>query len=273
MWNYEHSSAPRFEQLLSSGPPPGKYWLALFMLIDDTCSVIASPDSPHRITIDNIEKIANSPSDKDLAELTAAEQAIIPGWVKLRALARKTLTSADVTDISASMSDLQTWLSALTESQTQFEQEGLIKALKTLSIGEQDKDKRLFPLQTDVQSLLLLAELLQATVRLCDAATRLAKNKTQKWWQAIPIKEVGALRAVAQDAFKDAVRQPALDWTNRLADKGVEAVAEAARMGKTGDMVVLVLGHSKSTWVRNIAGFLVQGPTEALDGVLKVKLA
>ncbi|EKG14939.1 Tetratricopeptide-like helical [Macrophomina phaseolina MS6] len=207
MWNYEHSSVPRFERIIASGPPPGKYWLAVFLLVDDTCTVIASPESSRRTTLDNIERIANSPSDEDLAELTLAERAIIPGWVKLRDLARKALTGTDVTKLSASISDLHDWLSTLTSIQANNQQDTTVfNAFKALSISEEDRQRILLPLRSDIQSLFLVAEFLQAATRLCDAASRLAKNKTQKWWQAIPTKEIASLRTVVEDVFKDTRR-------------------------------------------------------------------
>lgn len=274
MWNYEHSSVPRFERIIASGPPPGKYWLAVFLLVDDTCTVIASPESSRRTTLDNIERIANSPSDEDLAELTLAERAIIPGWVKLRDLARKALTGTDVTKLSASISDLHDWLSTLTSIQANNQQDTTVfNAFKALSISEEDRQRILLPLRSDIQSLFLVAEFLQAATRLCDAASRLAKNKTQKWWQAIPTKEIASLRTVVEDVFKDTVRRPALDWTNRLAEKGVGDVEDGARRGRTGEMVCEILGESKSTWIRSVSGSLVQGATDALDAVLKIKLA
>lgn len=265
MWNYEHSGTPRFEHSLSSGPTPGSYWLALFLLIDDTCTVISSPDS-HRITIDNIEKIANNPTEQDLAELTAAEKAVILGWVKLRALASKALFGTDIAAISPDISDLQTWLSALAEP-------SLADALKALSVKDDGSKKKTIPLQSDIQSLFLLAELLQACARLCDAASRLHKNKAQKWWQQVPVKELAALRGVAQDVFAKAVRQPALDWTNALSERGVQELAEGAKKGKTGEKVLEVLGEGAERRVQDVAGLLVQGATDGLDGVLKVKLA
>ncbi|EOD48013.1 putative cytoskeleton organisation protein [Neofusicoccum parvum UCRNP2] len=265
MWNYEHSGTPRFEHSLSSGPTPGSYWLALFLLIDDTCTVISSPDS-HRITIDNIEKIANNPTEQDLAELTAAEKAVIPGWVKLRALASKALFGTDIAAISPDISDLQTWLSALAEP-------SLTDALKALSVKDDGSKKKTIPLQSDIQSLFLLAELLQACARLCDAASRLHKNKAQKWWQQVPVKELAALRGVAQDVFAKAVRQPALDWTNALSERGVQELAEGAKKGKTGEKVLEVLGEGAERRVQDVAGLLVQGATDGLDGVLKVKLS
>ncbi|KKY16730.1 putative cytoskeleton organization protein [Diplodia seriata] len=281
MWNYEHSATPRFEHLLSSGPVPGRYWLALHLLIDDTCTVISSsasssgPDNSHahRINIanKNVEKIANSPSDSDLTELTPVEKALIPGWVKLRALASKALTGTDVGETSAAIFDLQNWLSGFIQKDSAEED-----ALESLSL-QSSKTRHPLPLQRDIQALLLVAEFLQASARLCDAATRLAKNKAPKWWQAIPLKELAVLKTVVTETFAKAVRQPALDWTNRLSDDGVERLAEGMRRGRTGEAVVTrVLATEtgeKKRWVADVAGFLVQGAMDALDGVLKVKLA
>lgn len=271
MWNYEHSATRRFEHSISSGPTPGKYWLALFLLIDDTCTVISSPDS-RRTTAANIEKLANNPSEQDLVQLTPAERAIIPGWVQLRALTSKALATTPTNDalatIAPDVAGLATWLSALAKPDS----DSLEEALLALSVSSSNSNKPLLPLQHDVQTLYLVAELLQACVRLCDAAARLHKTKPHKWCAQIPVKELAGLRAAAQDAFAKAVRQPALDWTNRLSsdEGGVGSVVEAAKAGRTGEELVKVLGEGRFA---DVAGLLVQGATDGLDGVLKVKLA
>ncbi|OJD32409.1 cytoskeleton organization protein [Diplodia corticola] len=294
MWNYEHSATPRFEHLLSTGPPPGRYWLVLHLLIDDTCTVISSsassssPDSNHarriNITDTDIEKIANNPSSSDLAELTPAEKALIPGWVKLRALASKVLTGTDIGEAPAAVADLQAWVSGLVHGNNDTAED----VLAALSLQQSSEaGLPLLPLQRDIQTLFLVAELLQAAARLCDAASRLVKTKAPpppppKWSQAIPAKELAALRTAVADAFASAVRRPALDWTNRLADDaGVERLAEAATRGRTGEAVaarVLAAAEEdgekkKKGWATDVAGLLVQGALDAMDGVLKVKLA
>ncbi|KAK7532234.1 N-acetyltransferase B complex non catalytic subunit-domain-containing protein [Phyllosticta citribraziliensis] len=258
MWSYEHSQSPGFEEYLASGPPPGKYWLALHLLIDETCAVISAPEN-QRLKTEKLERLVNSPSEEDLAQLTPAERSLIPGWEKLRTLASKVLFGEDLESTPADIEALKSWLS----------EHALFSTLQDVSI--KDKPKGFLPFINHIQTLFLTIELLQATSRLCDTATRLQKLKHQPWQRNIPVKELSPLKTVAQDIFGQ-VRQRAFDWKNRLSDGAHDDLATRFSSGNTGALLAERLGVEWQGLTDRVLDIAINGAHDSLDGVLSAKL-
>ncbi|KAF2142072.1 uncharacterized protein K452DRAFT_287276 [Aplosporella prunicola CBS 121167] len=263
LWNYEHSKAPRFENLIASGPLPGRYWIALYLFIDDTCALISSPESS-RIHMGMVEGKLKSVTSDDDAELTTAEKSVTSGWKKLRTLATMALLGEKIEGISEAFEDMKAWLSGIREDTS------LAEALKKLSIKSEGSFD-LLPLAPHVQPMFLIMELLQACMRFSDAAFKIQKSKSQKWHSSIPKKEIAGLQSVAQDLFQ-AVRQRALDWTNKLTDGASEDLMKHASSGAIGEAMEGLLGSRAKPATAETASMLVQGALATLDGVLQVKL-
>ncbi|KAL1383054.1 N-acetyltransferase B complex non catalytic subunit-domain-containing protein [Phyllosticta capitalensis] len=259
MWSYEHSQSPRFDDLVAAGPLPGKYWLALHLLIDETCGAIAAPES-QRFNTEKLEQLVNSPSEEDLAQLTPTERSLIPGWEKLRTLTSKVLFGKELETTPADIDALKSWLS----------KQGLMSVLSDLSIKE--KPKGFVPFVTDIQPIFLTIELLQATSRLCDTAARLQKLKHQPWQRSIPVKELSALKAVAGDIFSQ-TRQRAFDWKNRLSDGAREDLALAISSGNTGSLLAEKLGDEWLGLTDRVLDIALSGAHDSLDGMLTAKLS
>ncbi|KAK7510736.1 N-acetyltransferase B complex non catalytic subunit-domain-containing protein [Phyllosticta citriasiana] len=259
MWSYEHSQSPRFDDFLATGPLPGKYWLALHLLIDDTCAVISAPEN-QRLKIEKLEGIVNSPSEEDLAQLTSAERSLIPGWEKLRTLASKILFGKDLESTLTDIEVLQSWLSG----------QSLATTLQDISI--KDKPKGFIPFVNHIQPLFLSIELLQATSRLCDTATRLQKLKHQPWQRNIPVKELSLLKAATQQVFGQ-VRQRAFDWKNRLSDGAHQDLATHISSGDTGALLAEKLGDEWQGLADRVLDIAINGAHDSLDGFLSAKLS
>lgn len=267
--NFNHSSKPRLEEQLSDGPKPGRGWLSVFEMADEVESLLRTEQPLKRTVKNGVDDAASKLSQTSLhdGDLTPAELAAAEAWKILHSLALSILSSGSVSSIPSYLAALTAWLDARREALFSADEPTFDPVFRP-SVAQPCAS---LPWSSALHCIFLHLEVLRAAHRLCDVALAAARQKGHRTAGKVPRDAVARVQAAVQASY-DELRVVVTARVNALGDGGAANLVDQMREGRTGEVLVGVMGGVASSFLRETAAVYVDAAKDTLDGVLAVKL-